>query len=113
MQAAGLEVNDEEDIMTFIARFNEVLIGNEQFEAALKRIKEAMKKENQEKKVRAPSISSVYTSYLVTALTREIEAAINLSGFSDPTTPFSAISGQLNEIIDRAIMSAWDAMLSM
>lgn len=113
MRAAGLDVNDEEDIMTFIARFNEVLMGKQQFEAALKRIKEAMKKENQEKKVRAPSVASIYTSYLVTALTREIEAAISITGISDPTTPFSAISSQLEQIIDRAIMSAWDAMLSI
>lgn len=113
IKAAGLDIEDDDDIATFISRFNEVLMGVEQFKAATARIKEALKDDKQGKENRAPTASSWYTSKLATILSQKISGAINLTGLSDPHLAFSAISDRLESMIDEAIIEAWNAMLSI
>ena len=111
IRAAGFDVYNEEDIAEFIKKFNEVLMGKEQFENAQKRLKEALQNKNQGKASRAPTIASWYTSALGTALNK------NLSDFlSDFTNrldvPFDLWIGTLDNLIDKSITEAFEAILT-
>lgn len=115
IQSAGLDVNNTEDVKEFIKRFNEVLMGAEQFEKAVNRIKIATDKEHQGKENRAPTAASWFTSYLGTALVEEINLFINQKGSYDAIANenFSRWDAEIDKRIDRAIMKAWKRTFSL
>lgn len=111
IRAAGFDVQTTDDIKNFITNFNEVLMGAEQFKKAKERIKEAVNKKNTGKKKRAPTIASFFSSYLGTALNKNITAFAGKAG--DLTEiDFSAWEETLDNIIDKSIMEAFEQMLT-
>ena len=115
IQAAGLSVNSTEDVKEFIKRFNEVLMGAEQFKKAVDRLKVAVNDKHQGKENRAPTAASWFTSYLGTALTEEINMFLAQKGSYDAIAreDFSRWDKEIDMRIDRAIMKAWKRMLSL
>lgn len=106
---AGFTIEDDNDLKEFVSKFNQVLMGKKQFEAALKRLSEALKQENQSRGNRAPTIASWFGSYLQTALNRKLTAFSNdriiLEGNPDETEK------AYNKAIEEAIDDALKAML--
>lgn len=105
IRAAGFDINDSDDITVFIKKFNEIMMGVEQFEYATKRLKEALKTEHQDKKYRAPTIASWFTSYLSSSLVAGLEEfAGNAQSLVD--IDFSVWTTRLEDIVDNAIKQA-------
>ena len=115
IQAAGLSVNNTEDVKEFIQRFNEVLMGAEQFKKAVDRLKIAVNDKHQGKENRAPTAASWFASYLGTAITEEINMFLAQKGSYDAIAreDFSRWDKEIDMRIDRAIMKAWKRMLSL
>lgn len=111
IKAAGFEVNDSEDVKIFIKKFNEVLMGKEQFEMAKDRLKNALDKKNSGKENRAPTIASWFTSYLGTALNKNINNFLKQTG-SMIAVDFSVWHASLNDIVDKSIDDAFQNMLT-
>lgn len=107
--ATGLVMSDETDIKTFIQNFNQVLMGKKQYEYALKRLKLALSKDNQGKKSRAPTIVSFFTSYLGTALNRNIDGFISKI---DIEQRYDAWIANFDAIVNKSIDEAFKAMLT-
>ena len=105
----GMTMSSESDIKTFIQNFNQVLMGKKQYEYALKRLKLALSKENQGKKNRAPTIVSFFTTYLGTALNRNIN---NFIDNIDINQRYEVWLANFDQIIDKSIDDAFRSMLT-
>lgn len=105
----GMTMSSESDIKTFIQNFNQVLMGKKQYEYALKRLKLALSKENQGKKNRAPTIASFFTTYLGTALNRNINSFIDNI---DINQRYETWLANFDQIIDKSIDDAFRSMLT-
>lgn len=111
-KATGQKVDDAEDIKTFIRKFNEILMGKKQYEAALDRLKLALTKEYSDAKYRAPTIASWFTSYLGTALSEEINKFINKNLQDLLDKNYTVWEQKFEDIIDHAIDLAFNRMLT-
>lgn len=113
LERAGFTINSETDVKTFIQNFNETLQGAKNYKAALTRIKLALSDERQNRKNRAPTIASWFTSYLNTTLNEEInnfltDAEIEQLNKENYTHWISAF----DDIVDQAIRNAFKKMLT-
>jgi hypothetical protein len=91
------------DIIEFIRNFNEVLMGKKQFEKAIYRLEDALTEPKQKVASRAPTIASWFTSYLGTALGKNINNFINQNLEILIKQDFSVWDAQLDLIIDDSI----------
>lgn len=109
--ATGTRI-DGSDIMTFVRNFNEVLMGKEQFEKAVYRLEDALTEPKQAISSRAPTIASWFTSYLGTALSKNINGFINQNLGALISSDFSSWRAQLDGIIDKSIDQAFKNMMT-
>ncbi len=112
LKAAGIELEDEDDIKNFVKHFNEVLMGKEQFGYAVTRLKEALREEHKKSNNRAPTIASWFTSYLSTAIRSRISRLINDNSQSLLKRDFSKLEEDFESVIDDAINTALKNMLT-
>lgn len=112
IRAAGFDVDDTEDVKIFIERFNEVLMGKEQFNNARTRLNSALSSKSQTKEFRAPTIASWFTSYLGTALNTNINAFIGKSKDALLSQDFSSWNAELDNIVNKSIKQAFKKMLT-
>lgn len=112
LSQAGFEVEDASDIKIFIQKFNELLMGKQQFQNAIVRLNAALSEKGQSKEHRAPSIAVWFTSYLRSALSKNITnfANANIRGLMKQN--FSSWENQLDSIIDISIQEAFEQMLT-
>ena len=109
--ATGMRI-DGSDIMNFVRNFNEILMGKEQFEKAMYRLEDALTEPKQAIASRAPTIASWFTSYLGTALTKNINGFINQNLDALIANDFSAWKAQLDGIVDKSIDQAFENMMT-
>lgn len=111
-EATGNKFSSDEEIKEFIKKFNEVLIGSKQFQAAIDRLKHALSKETQGKNYRAPTAASWFTSKLNTTLSRNINNFIKRNEQDLINKDFSAWEREFDNIIDKSIEQAFKEMLT-
>lgn len=113
---AGVTINSETDVKTFIDQFNKILQGKKNYEDALKRIQIALSEERQNRNSRAPTIASFFTGYLNTALNERITKF--LGGLNSGTRQAlmngddSRWQQEFDTIINESIKSAFEKMLT-
>lgn len=112
-RATGIKVNSGEDIMDFIESFNEILMGKKQLQKAIDRLNEALKKENQGRNNRAPTIASFFTSYLTTALNKNITDFYRTFEKEIKNSDYRLWEEQLDSIVDQSIKDALKSMLTI
>ena len=112
LAAAGFEIADTDDMKTFISRFNEILMGKQQLQNAITRLNNSLAKDRQETKYRAPSIAVWFTSYLRTALSRNITSFIDSNISSLNKQNFTAWESSLDQIVQTSIQEAFEQMLT-
>ena len=112
IRSAGFDVNNVDDIKIFIERFNEILMGKQQFDNARTRLKFALNEKNQSKEYRAPTIASWFTSYLGTALNKNINSFIGKNKGALISQDFSSWASELDNIVNKSIRQAFKKMLT-
>lgn len=110
--ATGITLSEAEDIRDFIRNFNEILMGKKQFEKAIYRLEDALTEPKQKVASRAPTIASWFTSYLSTALNKNINSFIDQNLGSLIEQDFSVWDAQLDSIIDNSIDQAFNQMMT-
>ena len=84
----------------------------EQFDNARTRLNLALNQKNRSKEYRAPTIASWFTSYLGTALNKNINAFIGKNKEALMSQDFSSWKAELDGIIDKSIKQAFKTMLT-
>lgn len=109
--ATGMHMEGK-DIIEFIRHFNEILMGKQQFEKAMYRLEDALTEPKQQISSRAPTIASWFSSYLGTALSKNINGFINQNLDVLVRSNFSAWEAQIDAIVDKSIDQAFQNMMT-
>lgn len=112
LRAAGIELPSDMDIKDFVKNFNEVLMGQKQFGAAVQRLKSALDSASKKKEFRAPTIASWFTSYLGTELSKRLNRLMDDNRSDFLQEDFSKWDEKIDDIIDRSINAALKKMLT-
>lgn len=110
--ATGLEIEDDVGEKEFIEHFNNVLIGKQNFEKAKERIDSALK--HKEVAARAPTIASWFGGYLTSSLNEQFSNFVKTDGNRQDLIQknYSTWDKEFDEMINRAIMTAFEKMLN-
>lgn len=111
-QATGNSNIETEDIKIFIQNFNEILMGKQQFQATITRLRAALSKPNQGKDSRAPTIASWFSNALGTALNQNLNAFTSQNIDSLIAQDFSVWESQIDSIINKSIEEAFKNLLT-
>lgn len=111
-QATGNSNIGTEDIKIFIQNFNEILMGKQQFQATITRLRAALSKPNQGKDSRAPTIASWFSNALGTALNQNLNAFTSQNIDSLIAQDFSVWENQIDSIINKSIDDAFKNLLT-
>lgn len=111
-QATGNSNIEAEDIKIFIQNFNEILMGKQQFQATITRLRAALSKPNQGKDSRAPTIASWFSNALGTALNQNLNAFTSQNIDSLIDQDFSVWENQIDSIINKSIDDAFKNLLT-
>lgn len=114
LEAAGITIENEQDIKKFIEQFNSILQGTKNFEKAVARLDSALK--HPEIAARAPTIVSWFSSYLTSSLNSVISPYITNNRKTLESKDFSQWENDLMKspdgLIDKAINLALEKMLN-
>lgn len=109
----GINVTSETDVRVFIQHFNEILMGSKQYKAALNRLNAALSETYQNPQYRAPTIASLFTGYLQTALAENINHFIENNREDLIHKNFTLWIKELENIVNNSIDLAWDRMMGL
>ena len=110
-QATGQAYSSTLEEKLFIEKFNEVVIGVQQFNNVRKRLRQAAQKSDEENR-QAPTLSSKFMQKLQSILTEKINAFINNNRAQLLQKDFSHWEKQFESIIDESILSAWEEIFN-
>lgn len=102
-----IEISTETDELNFIRQFNIFLQGEAHYKLMIERLDKILN--NSDKKSLAPVISSLYSSYLATALNQNL---IPLLRTFTADTSFSEWDAAFNTAVDKSIEQAFERMLN-
>lgn len=111
LEAAGIDTS-KMSVKDFVAKFNELRMGANQFKAAVDRLNFALDRKNRDKSKRAPTIAVWFGSKLATELSQSINSFVDANKVALSSNDFSAWDAGFDKMVDEAITSAFRKLLT-